>query len=569
MPDVISLVPTSDKKSWLEYEHKEYRELLGRWTFTYDHYTGEVCDPAKVKQYLRKRTLGESLKAFEERCSLADYTNHFGAIVDSIAGMLFAVEGDANRVFNQIVTVNNTSRQVDVLGAFDQPNTTMGQLFLDADGNGNSYLTVFKSLATELLAMQSAWVLVDAGNDGNPTIKVYPVTSVTNWLYDQHGLKYGLIKERVDGRANLQQAYEEAEKTSYLLIGRESWERWERGADGEPKFINSGEHTYKSPNGSPAAPLFRVSLPLRRMVGWQLAVKANRIFNKESERDTLLRLSNNPKLNLVAGDTLFEKIVTGLEEGSNALQNDPSSKLSHSYIAPSSEPANILSKVIERKVEEFYISAFRMYGDSAKEKTATEARQDVSQGIGAFLQMLKGAVDSAENQVLWRLEQIVYPKKPAVWFTSRVERSDNFLPVNVDASIDKIRERYFGKGGLVPVGKTTLIAAIKTMLQWDGLQMSEDEIDAAVDAHILARGFADVTGQNLPAEALIQHMMRVFVASGILPTTTTLDATKIEAMASKLRDEIQKSADAASETPPTKVTYQGVSTDHRTKPENM
>jgi hypothetical protein len=281
-------------------------------------------------------------------------------------------------------------------------------------------------------------------------------------------------------------------------------------------------------------------------------------------RDHLLRVANSPKLNIVATDTQFDKITQNLENGSNALQVDPNGTKLHGYIAPSSEPATILSNVIERKIEEFYISAFRMYGDSAKEKTATEAKQDVSQGIGAFLQLLKASIDGAENQVLWRLEQIEYPRNRNNWFVARVERSDDFLPTNVDAAIEKIRERYFGKGGVVPVGRSTMISAVKTIGSWDGLALSEEEVEAAVDAHILAKGFEDLgTGVDVPPDMLLQHMLKVLVSAGVIQEKDLEKINPVELIGA-LSDELQKAADARNAKPAAQtVAYKGVKTDGR------
>lgn len=555
---------STNHRSWLDFTHPDYDANNGRWIFTHHHYTGDIVDPVIVKDYLRKRSLGESPLAYKERCDLADYTNHFAAIVDSIAGMLFAVESDANRITNKVTTNNGKTSIQTVLGDFIDPKTVMGRLALDADGDGNGYMSVWKSLATELLSLHEAWVLVDAADGQNPRIRIFPITSVPNWLYDNQGLASVLIKEKIDGRTSLQDEVKNKQKNSYLVFTRTGWTRYEKDSNGKEEIKGFGTHRFEDRNGRLALPVFKVHLPLRRMVGWQLAVKANRIFNMESSRDHLLRLANAPKLNIVAGDTLFDKITLALEQGSNALQNSPDASRNHEFIAPSSEPASILSDVIVRKVEELWVSAFRMYGDSAKEKTATEAKQDVSQGVGAFLHLLKASIDGAENQAMWRLEQIQYPRQRNFWFISSVERSDDFLPANVDAAIEKIRDRYFGKSGLVPVGRSTLISAIRTMLSWDGLQMAEHEIEAAVDAHILARGFEDLQGTDLPAEAIIQHMLKIFMSTGLITEMPSED--KQETMIVKLKKEIQKGADARSEAPANKVAYQGVSTDGRKSP---
>jgi hypothetical protein len=152
----------------------------------------------------------------------------------------------------------------------------------------------------------------------------------------------------------------------------------------------------------------------------------------------------------------------------------------HGFIAPSAEPARIATDVLKRKIEEFYVSAFRAYEDSAREKTATEVRQDVSSGVGAFLQLLKAAIDDAENEAFWRIEQINYPERRELWFTSRVERSDTFLPIDVDSAIETLRKRYFGETAVVPAGKAARISAAKQIAAWDGVVVDEKELEAMV-----------------------------------------------------------------------------------------
>jgi hypothetical protein len=467
-------------QTWLDYRNVEYDATLSQWIYARSHYLGTVAAAGEVTEYLVRRSVGESQGNYDERCKLADYTNHLGAVVDSIAGMLFSVEGGANRVLNDGDTK--------ILGDFGDRSTVMGRLAVDADGMGNGYLSLWKTLAIDLLVMKKVWVLVEPNDGKTPRLRVFEPTSITNWFYDDKGLAAVLLAEVADTRSSIKDQPSTVDQ--YILFERDGWSRWRKDQSGAPSESGepaNGTYRFEDENGDLQLPIYPVELPIRRHIGWQLAKKANAMFNMESMRDNLLRVANSPKLNLFAGDTLFDKLIDGLAAGSNALQNDPASSKAHDYIAPSAEPAKIASEVLKRKVEEFYVSAFRMYGDSAKERqTATEIRQDVSSGVGAFLQLLKSAVDGAENQALWRLEQAVYPNDKAKWFKCRVERSDDFLPVDVDQAIDKLKERYF-HNETVPVGRKAMIEAIKEMLKWDGMQHDEKEIEEAVDVIIASR----------------------------------------------------------------------------------
>lgn len=550
--DVIQLNPMTAGASgvWLDYRHLDYQRNINDWLFTRDMYTGDCVRGTRVKNYLIRKHTGESDSAYEERCRLADYTNHFATLVDTISGMLFAVEGSANRIFNRVTPGAGGRRDVteDVLGSFDRPDTPMGRLFINADGAGNGYQTVWKTLASDLMTLHCGWMLVDAA-DGNAMLRFFPATSVPNWRYDSEGLAEVLVEELVDARGSIQD--EPKQESQYLYFERNGWSRWRKNEGGVPVMIEgqSGTYQFTDRANRRCLPIYPVSLGIRRNVGWTLARKGAVIFNKESERDNLLRLANFPRLNLIATDTEFEKLVTSLERGSNVLQVNPhqNGSKAHHYIHPSSEPAKVASDVLNRKVEEMYTTAFRQYGDAAKEITATEARQDISQGVGAFLQILKSSIDDAENEALWRLEQIYFPGKPKLWFTARVERSDDFVPLDVDMAIKAMRERYFGLTATVPVGRTAMISAAREIARWDGLVVSDDELAAGIDTRLLAESltsFKDAGMQNIPTAIAVQAIVQLMRSLGAEVTDEQLVLKATEVIAQMEADAAQAKANA-------------------------
>jgi hypothetical protein len=238
-----------------------------------------------------------------------------------------------------------------------------------------------------------------------------------------------------------------------------------------------------------------VGLPLKRNVGYLLARKCNAIFNKESERDHLLRFATFPLLNVVAEDTMFKRIEDRMRLGSRILQVKPGNN-QHAFIAPPSDPAKTMADAIKEKVEAFYAVAFREFASSVSNfnrdrVTATEVLSQREVGLEAFLAVVASAVDNAENQTLWFLEQTVFPKDRTKWGQARVERPKNFGPINPAQAIEALKTRYLG-GGPLPAGRAAQISAIRRIAEFDGIEFDENEIAAALDSSQLAQFTATV-----------------------------------------------------------------------------
>lgn len=529
------------KRTWLEYTHPVYAASSEGWTYAWDHYSADVVlDTGKTKTYLVKRVQGESQEAFDERAKLADLSNHFAAIVDALAGMVFAVDSQAKRVFS-----DETSKG---LGAVDDPDSTIGRLMRDADGYGTGWLTLHKMLATRLIVFHSYWGVVDADAEKNPVLRYVDPLSVTNWRYAGNRLVEVLIKEEMDTRTSIESEDISELESTYVHYKLDGWQRYKLDKDGAPVPMNSGVYTYKDRLGIESLPVYHVQLPLGRAIGYTLAKKQNVIFNQESARDHLLRVANFPKLVLFADDTLYDSLVDALKKGSSVLQQKPEGS-AHTYIAPSAEPVTAAGEVLKRKVEEFYQQGFKMYGDAAAQKTATEVRQDVAAGVGAFLQLLSAALDDAENNALWRIEQALDPVDTASHFVSYVKRSENFVPPDVNETIKALSERYFGTGKALPVGREARIAALKKILEQDGIIYQQQELEAAVDATTLGE-FTKAFTVSLPAEARVQLLLKVLAASGAIDPEATVemaDGNKVKLLA-VIESEARKQAMAEDET---------------------
>lgn len=466
-------VPIAGKtpKSWLRNAHPVHQKFCLRWKHVMDFYLGEVADKDCARDYLIKRYQGEPEKAFQERVQCADYTPHFGTIVDTIAGMLFAVEDRASRVWVD----------ADGKGALGDP-TDLGSaanlLWVDADGHGIGWPTLWRQCAIDLINYQYLWVLVDTVHDRH-VVKLIPPTMVPNWADD---MSVVLMKEHA-----VQMSLEDEEpRETFIKWTLAGWERWYESKEGLPVKVGGDGYKYVDRAGQPTLPIFRVELPIRRYVAWLLAKKAAVMFNQESVRDFALRLASFTKLILSVGSKeQYEELLKKLLAGENVLPEDKSASGGHRYIAPDGSPIQLATDILKEKREDLWTSGFKLYANAAREATATEIKQDVAAGIGAFLQLLKAAVDDCENGAFWRLEQAVASESQGMWGIAHVERSDDFSAIDIGATLDQLKKRYLGDAGKIPVGRSALIRLAKDAAQADGLSASDEEITAAVDSQLL------------------------------------------------------------------------------------
>ena len=460
--------------TWLSYTNPEYDANIQKWTIADDFYTAKFYDSERtIKQYLIKRAQGETDDSYDERKSLLDYTPVFPHVVDSLAGMLFAAEGKAQRIWDD-----------EAGGALGDPldaDTTAGQLKRDADGYGTDWETLMKQAAIDLIVMHTKWCLVDGFTEGRdiPTVHLIDPMKVTNWRYARDGrLVEVLVYESVDVRESIEEPAEA--EGQYVRYTTEGWQRYREGEGGAVAVTDdgaSGEYNYVDRGGQPILPIFRVGLPMRRHVGHILARKQMVIMNRESSRDHSLRVAEFPKLVLSAGDNLFNSIVKNLEKGSNVLQANPEGQL-HQYISSNHEPARLGGEILMEKIKNFYITAFQEYADSARVKTATEVQQDLAKGIGAFLELVAGAVDEIENGAFWRIEQAMFDNKPGMWGRASVKRSNDFVPEDRRERALLIKNMFFPEG--VPIGKSAKMELVNHFAEIFNFQVDEAEVKESI-----------------------------------------------------------------------------------------
>jgi hypothetical protein len=524
-------------KAWTDYTHSAYDENAPLWAFAWDHYTGDILKPGKIELYLPRRAVGESMTAYRERVAMADSKPMFPLIVDSLAGMLFHVEGDANRDWHDEDTGKG-------LGDPEKTGTISNRLIRDADGMGTGWGTIYKSLAIELGVCHTAWqavALMGTGPTARAVVVSYPALSVVNWIDDPTtgALTSVLVREEVDTRTSIR---DEPTKTNeYKLFELDGWSTWRKDRNTkQPVMIDSGRYAYVDRYGNPTLPIYPVSLPMQRNVGYSLAKSANAMFNQASHLDHLLRTAMFPRLNVVANDEEYDKILDGLADGDNSLQNNPEHKAGlHAFISPSTDPAKVTSEILKEKIQEFFVSGFREYGNAARMKTATQSKQDVASGVGAFLQLLKTAIDEAENTALYLVAQTELKATPECWDIAHVERSDDFAPMDIQQSMDALAGKAFGgTDKRIPMGTTARIDAAKQAAAWMGLTVVDEEV--ALDVMIQdVREALDLSKDlPMPAEAKAQMVVKLLQSAGVCAMDGVelelLDPTKILAAALKL-----------------------------------
>src|SRR6266571_4013485 len=111
VPSIAGITqPLLTPTSWLDFIAEDYGFNVGRWVFAREHYTGEVAAPWRIAAYLIRKKVGETIEAFEERVLLADYTPYFGAVVDTLAGMLIAREDETDRKWGKTPKGRSTKK---------------------------------------------------------------------------------------------------------------------------------------------------------------------------------------------------------------------------------------------------------------------------------------------------------------------------------------------------------------------------------------------------------------------------------------------------------------------------
>lgn len=469
---------------WLKQTSSYYDAHVDGWEVAEDHLSG-AAGTDQVHRYLKQKEQGESDEAYGVRQEIADYTPHYMRAVISLAGMVFAQEDEAERSWGE-----------DALGAPEAEGSIMRRLSRDADGKGTNWETLFKQAAIDIIAKREIWCIAEGvrrAEDGTAidsgSIRIIPPESVYD-VVEKDGRPVEVkVKSERDTRESVKQ--EEAIEEEFFVYTLGGYEVWQSGeGEGSATRVggapyggegNPGFRYYATPDANTAVlPIFRVEAPIRTNVGYLMAKKATAIYNMESARDWHLWAScfarlviesvENSDSPAATFDERWSRTLELMMEGSTVMPGPAQ------YISPPMDGATVRNETIDRKIEDFYHTFFQSYGDAAQERTATEIQQDARSGVAAYLGLLAGALDEAENGALWRLEQINFPGEPERWDTSHVRRQRDFSPVDVEAAIEGLTTRWVGDAPL-PLTEGVAARVVQQVAKQDGVSVSEEEAE--------------------------------------------------------------------------------------------
>lgn len=481
--DVMNAVGSQD---WLDYKYPGYDDAADRWQYVEDHYRGDVLLDDRISTYLIQRMAAEHDTAFLERTAIAGYTPHLATVIDSLVGMLFAVESEAERVFQP-------EDSAEGLGDPEERGTPAWRLMTNTDGTGTNYAAHWQRFSTELVKFQELYLLAEGiRRDGSgSTVQESSLRTITpdmvrNKRADSSGrLVEVLVKHSADYRESIRDKPGLIDRyTLYELGGWTTWER-HKAADGSTITTIHDEGSYAYWDGPERRyqilPIQRFRLPMSRHVAYLGARLSNRIFNTESERQIATRYGNISRFALVGNKEQFQKIVKTIQSGGNVIQHWPDQSVPHYYITPPTAPGELAGKQLEEYVQTFYTVMFSQFGDAAKERTATEIRHESRSGVEAFLTLASDTVDEAENMGLLLYAQTEFPDRPAAWGQAYVKRSKDFQPVDTEKAIERMKETYF-PGKALPIGVSGRMEAVERIAEYDGLPFDEDEVEEEVAA---------------------------------------------------------------------------------------
>lgn len=487
--------------SWLDYTNEHYDDHAEKWSYVDAHMKGVILDDGEIERFLIQRSQGESEGAYTERKRIAAYTPHFARAVVALAGMVFAIEDKAGRTW--------TEPNAPGLGNPEDEGSILHPIWKNADGTGTNLPTLVRKAALQLVGKEEVWCLVDgrqkvpeaertgsqADNIGPASVRIIKPEAVPD--FSDTEVK---VKSQTDKRASLREEQNLIiEYSLYRLeevsVYRETKEGEGRDATERAALVRSSSYggegfRYWRSNDrrEPILPVFRVDGPIDTDLGYLMARDANNIFNMENARDFHLWASAfaryQPDVRTDDGGfnkDLWDKILEFIEKGYNVIPGPGD------YVAPPMDGAQERRETIKEKMEKFFATFFQSYGDAARERTATEIRQDFRSGVEAYLTFLSGALDALENAIYWRLEQIYFPNRPGVWGTTRVKRSTDFAPTDDETRAKLITETLAALPIDLPPQSRVRIAM--QLLDMVGVEYDRDELEtyATAGARLQAR----------------------------------------------------------------------------------
>jgi len=433
--------------NFLHHRHPQWNDRHEQWEFAWDNYTGEYHsheksfltlfkkgDPkSKEHPYLHRKVQAETNEAYYERIMTSDPEMIMATAVDSLNGILFSNDGE-------------TQREWGGFGDVEDEDSTAYRLYHNADGKGTNWKPLMKQVAIKQTVLHRVWGLVEGvvrdDDDNvirNESVKIINPGAVVNWWPDAGNPAQVLVKEKKDLRKGITDKQERTEVDTYVLYELDGWKRYVDGESG-PELIDEDQYEYYTDKSKlqRRLPIFSVDIPMPRNLGYLLAQKQNHIYNAKSIRDFSVRNISFAFLKLVAEENQFDDFMENIKKGFRVIRQDPDANGNHEFIAPPSDFLSEAGNILDKDKEAFMESAFRSYGDAARQVTATEIRQESRSGVEAFLSLLVSSLDEFENMALFLLEQVVFPDNTSVWGQAQVKRATNFQPEDINEAMEKI-----------------------------------------------------------------------------------------------------------------------------------
>lgn len=486
---------------WVDNRHPEYERDFWRRTFTRDQYTGRALEVAQYEAagmdddptgvagrelsqfmtdlpegrvrlgyatvdgkyigrnrnggygtYLIRRSQGESANAFRERARITRFPGAMAALIDAYVGGIAAVEG-ADKW---------TLEEGEPLGSHKDPSSMMHKMWRDIDGTGRNWMGALNTAKTRLVTDDLFCSFTYMPESGS-----YPLTE---WIDPDRIVDWHIE----DGRP------------VWILLHESEWERPDRHAEGElvdyfTEFDLDGYTRYRvDVDGSGDRSLVtvksgvwahkfytdetrtrerlpftwvRLSELLGRYVGYQMAQDHNALYNILSDARWNFRVINHPRLVINAEDKQFEKLVSGIAAGANAIQAE-----SAQYIAPPSENGEAAYRTFASEMQQFFVQNHQRMNTPNIERSATEVLYNQAEGRTAFLSLMASAIDEIDNDWRFLSSQIVAPKKPDLWMGSTVERSRDFKPVDIDFLAQQQTNNFVAASSVVDATTAAMIA---------------------------------------------------------------------------------------------------------------
>jgi len=464
------------KKHYSSYRHPEWKANHEKWVYAQKVYDGTAYDRKKfdtneIQQFIPKKVQRESAEAYLERLQLLDPQMHFPTGIDSLVGVMFDAEKEADRKWQ--------GEGIEGLGDPDDTGSIAYRLSRNADGDNTNWDFIPKQVAIKFSLKQTMWGLVDgrpkdeAGESvGDARFKVIDPECVINW-YEQNGrLTWVLVKERIDMRDSYKDDPDLG--TAFVEYLPDGWRRFRIDDKGNEHDLGSGSYSFFSSveKKNHILPIFRSQIPLPRNPGYLWAKKANAIQNFESRLDFAHMTITFALLQVATGDQDdFMSFLQDFKKGMNVLNIDPNSSRDHKFLQQDSSFFDASEARLGKKIKDFYKNMFKDYGDAAAQRTAQEIRLESKSGIEAYLSLLVGAIDEFENEALWRISQVYFPKQTKVWGDAHVERTADFAPDNIDKVLSGLQNRYLG-GKPVPLPPEGLAQVIKRIAMEDNIDLS-------------------------------------------------------------------------------------------------